>query len=239
MSTAVANPVIEKQAFRNDSPGWLGVVRIGPKGEDRGASVAPGDIVWLSEAEQILTANAPRRAEDNPFIEQELAFGVDEDGKPITKRVVPLVPITENRYVPAGDRPIPATRMETPPPVESAPPADDAPDEAAIAAREAAVVAAVQAGEAPKPVVPTRAAAAEAAQSEPVVTPPVATNDAVPPSSEEETAAAVVPEEHVETGAAVAPQQEATEGEYAAQEEVGTPSAPAAAPVPYVPPQEG
>src|SRR3954469_18186354 len=102
---AVANPQIEKQCFRNESPGWIGVTTIDAKGQDQGRSVEPGGLVWLSEAEQILTANAPREAKDNPFIEQELTFGVDPEGNPVTQTVTPLLPVTENRFVPAGDRP--------------------------------------------------------------------------------------------------------------------------------------
>lgn len=243
---AVANPVIEKQCFRNDSPGWLGVVMIGPKGDDRGRSVAHGDLVWLSEAEQILTANAPRKAEDNPFVPQMMVFGVDEEGTPIQRLVTPLTPVSENRYVPAGDRPIPAQNMQTAPDLST--PAPEAADEEtdidpdAIAKREAAIVAAKAAGQRPEPIpVPARAAAAvEAANQAKVETPPP---DAPPAAlsevPEEHAAVERVPEEQAETGAAVKPSEDAPEGEYAAQEEVGTPMAPAAAPEPYTPPQEG
>lgn len=248
---AVANPVIEKQCFRNDSPGWLGVVTIGPKGDDRGTSVAPGDLIWLSEAEQILTANAPRKAEDNPFIEQTLTFGVDEEGAPVTRTITPLTPVSENRYVPAGDRPIPAQGMQTPPdlstpaPEASQPAAEETDiDPDAIAKREAAIVAAKAAGQRPEPIpVPARAAAAVEAANQAKVeaqpTPPDAPPAALSEVPEEHAAVERVPEEQAETGAAVKPSEDAPEGEYAAQEEVGTPVAPAAAPEPYTPPQEG
>lgn len=225
MTGAVANPVIEKQAFRNQSPGWIGVVQIDAKGQDRGRAVEPDGIVWLSEAEQILTANAPRRPEDNPFIEQDMAFGVDDDGHPIRRRVTPLLPVSENRYVPAGDRPIPARAMAVQPVVVEDEAQDipdpEAPDPEAVVAREQAVVQARAAGERPKPRPTRRAQAAVEA-------------------AEEHAAVETPPEEQAETGAPVAPTEEPVEGEYAATEEVGTPSAPAAgAPAPYVPPKEG
>lgn len=57
-----------RDEFINVSDGWVGVVQLGIHGEPRGAAVEPRGNVWLSEEEQILTANAPRRDEDNPFV---------------------------------------------------------------------------------------------------------------------------------------------------------------------------
>jgi hypothetical protein len=223
MTAAVAQPVIEKQAFRNDSPGWIGVTVIGPEGRPKGKGVEPGAIEWLSEQEQILTANAPRNAEDNPFVEQKLYFGVDAEGNPIERVVTPLTPVTENRYVPAGSRPIPAHNMATQPSADEIA-SEQPPQPEPTPAPSPSTPPAAQTPT-PAPPVPPRAAAAVAAAS---------------PAVEEETAAATPPPvEHEETGQAVAPSQEATEGEYAAHEEVGTPDAPAAAPTPYTPPEEG
>lgn len=56
-----------RDLFRNDSGGWIGVVTIEPGGDRRAISVPPGHEVWLSEEEQILTANAPRAEADNPL----------------------------------------------------------------------------------------------------------------------------------------------------------------------------
>lgn len=232
MSTAAAAPStaipqVEKQSFRNDSPGWLSVRVIGADGKVTSRPVEPEGIVWLTEQEQILTANAPRKPEDNPFIAQRLTFGVDGEGKPVEKLVTPLTPVTENRYVPRGDRPIPAQNMVAapitePPPATSEPQSADAP---ADHPHQPPVPGPTSGPAMANPVpVPPRAAAAAAAASAP----------------EEETAAAATPpKEHEETGAAVQPSQEAAQGEYAALEEVGTPDAPAAAPKPYTPPEEG
>lgn len=54
--------------FRNESPGVQGVVLYDADGKRTGSFVRPGQSVWLSEREQVATANAPRRAEDNPFV---------------------------------------------------------------------------------------------------------------------------------------------------------------------------
>lgn len=59
---------IVKDLFRNDSGGVAGAVTIDPRGGTVSIAVHPGDSVWLTEEEQALTANAPRHAEDNPFI---------------------------------------------------------------------------------------------------------------------------------------------------------------------------
>lgn len=98
---------IEKQQFKNQSGGHLGVTVIGPRGDDRGISVEPDGTVWLSEAEQRLTANAPRRPEDNPFIEQVKERRDNLTGDLEEYTVIPLVPVSEDRFVPAEARPIP------------------------------------------------------------------------------------------------------------------------------------
>lgn len=62
----------KKAEFRNDSGGFLGVIVIEPGGKTKGISVRPGDSVWLSEEDQIATANAPRSDDNNPFINGQL-----------------------------------------------------------------------------------------------------------------------------------------------------------------------
>lgn len=102
------SPQIEKQQFKNATQGWIGAVSIGPKGDEGGVAVEPGGTVWLSEAEQILTANAPRHAEDNPFIEQTHIVSDPETGARTETKVTPLVLVNEGRFVPANERPIPS-----------------------------------------------------------------------------------------------------------------------------------
>lgn len=101
-------PQIEKQQFRNNTQGWIGAVSIGPRGDESGIAIAPGETAWLSEAEQILTANAPRRPEDNPFLEQVHIVTNPETGAREEVKVTPLSAVSEDRFVPANARPIPA-----------------------------------------------------------------------------------------------------------------------------------
>lgn len=99
---------ISKQQFRNQSGGWIGVVVIGPKGDEKGIPVENDHTVWLSEEEQILTANAPRYAEDNPFVPWKRRVLNDETGQFEEREITPLVAINEARPVPANYRPIPS-----------------------------------------------------------------------------------------------------------------------------------
>lgn len=63
-----------KDEFRNVTTGWIGVVTIDGRGDSQGIPVAPGQSVWLSEEEQIATANAPQSDADNPFTNGTLAI---------------------------------------------------------------------------------------------------------------------------------------------------------------------
>lgn len=67
----------QKTEYRNDSPGIIGVITIEPGGERKPIPVSPGATVWLSEEEEIATANAPQRDEDNPFINGQLVKVTD------------------------------------------------------------------------------------------------------------------------------------------------------------------
>ena len=131
----------EKQQFRNNTDGWIGVVVIGPRGDDRGAAVEPNGTVWLSEQEQRLTANAPRDPANNPFVPQTFQRPLDEGGTE-DYTLTPLTPIQEDRWVPANDRPIPT---DAPVPVAEvattvAPPVPARAARAVAAAQEAAAV---------------------------------------------------------------------------------------------------
>lgn len=220
-------PTIQKQQFRNESGGWIGVVVINAKGEDRGISVEAGSTVWLSEQEQILTANAPRRAEDNPFLAQTFQRVNPQTSEIEDYQVTPLVPISENRYVPAGDRPIPGVvDSATATTVAAADARAEEPVQSRVEDPLSARVAEVDAlgeqatpGEVPPP--PPRAAAAAAAAT-PVEEP--ATPAAAPEPGAEVAQAAPSPVTPDETGAATEPTGAAPTGEFAAHEEVGTPT---------------
>jgi hypothetical protein len=71
MATDTASNV--RDEFRNTTDGWIGVIQmVGPHREPKGTAVEPHGTVWLNEEEQILTANAPRADEDNPFANGQL-----------------------------------------------------------------------------------------------------------------------------------------------------------------------
>jgi hypothetical protein len=57
----------EKQEFRNATPGTIGVVVI-QGGKEVALPLVSEATIWLSEDDQIATANAPARDEDNPFV---------------------------------------------------------------------------------------------------------------------------------------------------------------------------
>lgn len=100
-------PQVEKREFKNNTAGWLGVVTIDHKGEEKGVSIEPFGTIWLSEAEVILTARAPRLAEDNPFVEQTF-IGINEAGAREEFQMRPLVPAADDaRYVPTQERYVP------------------------------------------------------------------------------------------------------------------------------------
>ncbi len=105
-------PPIEKQQFINNLDGYVGAVVIGPKGDDRGIAVEPGGTVWLSEAEQTLTANAPRSAADNPFVPQTWPRFNPDTGANEDVTVTPLTPMDEGRFVPASMRFVPGLEAE-------------------------------------------------------------------------------------------------------------------------------
>lgn len=104
---ATTVPQVEKREFKNQTNGWLGVVTLDHKGEEKGVSIEPHGTAWLSEAEVILTARAPRLPEDNPFEEQTF-IGINEAGQREEFRMRPLVPAdTDPRYVPTQERYVP------------------------------------------------------------------------------------------------------------------------------------
>jgi hypothetical protein len=161
---AASIPTIQKQQFRNNTRGWIGAVSIGPKGDEKGVAIEPGGTVWLSQAEQILTANAPRRAEDNPFLPQPFVWFDPETGERNEETVTPLTAISEDRFVPASERPIPGTVAESgagQAAVAQAAATGDSPEVPVIEERTAATREAEVTGEAPAP--PPRAAQAAAA----------------------------------------------------------------------------
>lgn len=93
----------EKVEFINNTEGYLGVVTYAPNGDEKPIAVEPSGTVWLSEAEQELTAKAPKNAADNPFIEQKVAI-VDPDTGDTTgyRTIIPLTLQDEARPTPSA-----------------------------------------------------------------------------------------------------------------------------------------
>jgi hypothetical protein len=121
--------VPDKFLVRNNTAGWVGVVKLDHRGEEKGVSVAPYGSVWLSELEMQVTARAPRLPEDNPFAEQTLILTNPETGarqeyqtRPLTlERDAERYTPAEERYVPTLDAPreaVPAQRKEASVPEE-------------------------------------------------------------------------------------------------------------------------
>jgi hypothetical protein len=211
---------IEKQQFHNNTGGFLGVTIIGPRGDDRGISVGPDENVWLSEAEQRLTANAPRKAKDNPFIEQARQRMNPETGELEDYTLTPLTPVEGERFVPADLRPIPSTMSA-----------------------HASLMEAQAAAKADEPSTPTVATVPALERHQEVEQ----TSDAdlkpnVPPPPARAAAAASAAADDGKAKEEVGtptPPSEPTPGSYTAQEETGTPPAPQTQPqqqpAPYAP----
>lgn len=90
---------MEKAEFKNTSRGVVGAIVIEPGKKPRGIAVQPGDTVWLTEEEQIATANAPRKAENNPFVNGSLTL-VTEPQEIVNRRPIGY---SEGQQVPATD----------------------------------------------------------------------------------------------------------------------------------------
>jgi hypothetical protein len=90
---------MEKAEFKNTSRGVVGAIVIEPGKKPRGIAVQPGDTVWLTEEEQIATANAPKKAENNPFVNGSLTL-VTEPQEIVNRRPIGF---SEGQQVPATD----------------------------------------------------------------------------------------------------------------------------------------
>lgn len=108
MEASSTVPQIEKKLYHNNTAGFLGVVVLDHNGKETGVNVDPHGDIWLSDAEAILTARAPKRTEDNPFEAQDFVFIEPENGSRIVRKMRPLVLASdEPASVPALDRYVP------------------------------------------------------------------------------------------------------------------------------------
>jgi hypothetical protein len=178
----------------------------------------PGETIWLTEDERILTANAPRNDADNPFENGHL-LQVSEEQRPIGRSIGSATTTTGETTAaepePAPEAPAdPAPEPEAPAaPTPTAPPAgiSQLPPELRLGGDDD-----TEKGEAPAVPGPVS----------------VVPDGEVREVTEEEHAAVADSSVAEETGAAVPPAGEPPIGEYAKDEEVGTPDAAGAVPPP-------
>lgn len=123
-----------KDEFRNDSDGYIGVITLMPGGERAGIAVRPGDSVWLSQEEQVLTANAPRDEADNPMVNGNLLL-VTEAREIVNRR--PLRPTAIETAVEPAVVPDPATAVDPVAPLSADGDTEEAEEEPAEGTRPA------------------------------------------------------------------------------------------------------
>lgn len=128
----------QQRKFINPTPGYVGANVFGPDGKPTSIAVEPGGEVWLTPEEERMTAEAPRLAQDNPFI-KEWEEPVDWDSFGEATRTVtrkgtlvlseePARPVASSRYIPPSSAESPqdddADQEET---VTGAPPQPEQP----------------------------------------------------------------------------------------------------------------
>jgi hypothetical protein len=104
----------EQRKFTNVTPGFCGANIFGPDGHPTSIAVEPHGEVWLTAEEERMTAEAPRRAQDNPFVKTwEEPVALDPFGEPtatVTREGVlvaseePPRPIASDRFIPPRTR---------------------------------------------------------------------------------------------------------------------------------------
>lgn len=101
-------PQVKKREYKNNTSGWLGVITLDHLGQEQGVSVEPGETVWLSDAEAVLTARAPRRPEDNPFNERTYVVVDPTTGQRTEVKLRPLTLVSDRtRDIFSSDRYVP------------------------------------------------------------------------------------------------------------------------------------
>lgn len=106
MSGITAEEQVAKRCYKNQTAGWLGVVKLDHLGAQAGVSIAPYGTIWLTDNEALLTARAPALAKDNPF-EEQMFQGYDSAGVVHDMPLRPLILIEDDREIPSGERFVP------------------------------------------------------------------------------------------------------------------------------------
>jgi hypothetical protein len=116
MAGTAAEAQVNKKCYKNQTAGWLGVVKLDHLGAQQGFAVKPHSTVYLSDEEAILTARAPADPADNPFVEQQFMFE-DASGNRVEQGMRPLVLTSEDDPENPGDgRFVPGLEQAGPPP---------------------------------------------------------------------------------------------------------------------------
>ncbi len=122
----------EQRKFVNPTSGFVGANVFGPDGKPTAIPVEPGGEVWLTPEEERMTAEAPRLAQDNPFIKDwDETVEWDTFGEPVRTvgRKGTLVLADEPPRPIASDRFIPERQVTVTEPVaESEPEPEPAPE---------------------------------------------------------------------------------------------------------------
>lgn len=74
-----------RYAFRNNTQGWLSVVKFDYRNDPKSVPVRSGAVVSLSEDEQRLTAEAHADPKDNPFVVRRIQWRDLSDPELIVK----------------------------------------------------------------------------------------------------------------------------------------------------------
>ena len=106
MSGITAEEQVAKKCYKNQTAGWLGVVKLDHLGAQAGVSIPPYGTIWLTDNEALLTARAPAQAKDNPF-EEQMFQGYDDKGVIHDMPLRPLILIEDDREIPSGERFVP------------------------------------------------------------------------------------------------------------------------------------
>jgi len=117
--------------FTNVSGGVAGAIKLNHRSEPQGVAVFPNESIWLTEQEEVLTANAPRNPEDNPFTNGTYRLDVRAadaaEARPIGSRQQEQPPAPPQPAAEPGDEDDPegidikveTTGVQDPPPQET------------------------------------------------------------------------------------------------------------------------
>lgn len=107
MAGTTAEAQVQKKCYKNQTAGWLGVVKLDHLGAQQGYPVPPYGTVYLTDDEAILTARAPADPKDNPFEEQTFMFVENDTGRHVEHKMRSLILVTDEEGIPSDDRYVP------------------------------------------------------------------------------------------------------------------------------------